>query len=79
MAIKKYKPTSAGRRHMTSADFEEVTAATPEKSLLAPSEKKLRPQQRWSHYQAAHRRRAQTEIPASSTLSGTRRIFPVRS
>lgn len=39
MAIKKYKPTSAGRRHMTSADFGEVTAAKPEKSLLAPLKK----------------------------------------
>ncbi|ABA87963.1 ribosomal protein L2 [Syntrophotalea carbinolica DSM 2380] len=34
MAIKKYKPTSAGRRHMTSADFADITAAKPEKSLV---------------------------------------------
>ena len=39
MAIKKYKPTSPGRRHMTSADFGEVTAGKPEKSLLAPLKK----------------------------------------
>lgn len=36
MGIKKYKPTSAGRRHMTSANFDEITRSEPEKSLLAP-------------------------------------------
>jgi len=39
MAIKKYKPTSPGRRAMTCATFEEVTAAEPEKSLLLPLRK----------------------------------------
>lgn len=36
MAIKKYKPTSNGRRNMTSSDFAEITTATPEKTLLQP-------------------------------------------
>ncbi|WP_110926005.1 50S ribosomal protein L2 [Bacillus massiliglaciei] len=36
MAIKKYKPTSNGRRNMTSSDFAEITTNQPEKSLLAP-------------------------------------------
>lgn len=36
MAIKKYKPTSNGRRNMTSSDFVEITTSKPEKSLLAP-------------------------------------------
>ena len=36
MAIKKYKPTSNGRRNMTSSDFSEITTNKPEKSLLAP-------------------------------------------
>lgn len=36
MAIKVYKPTSPGRRHMTSATFEEVTKTEPERSLLEP-------------------------------------------
>jgi large subunit ribosomal protein L2 len=36
MAIKKFKPTSPGRRHMTASTFEEITTATPEKSLVAP-------------------------------------------
>lgn len=34
MAIKSYKPTSAGRRHQTCSTFEEITSTTPEKSLL---------------------------------------------
>ena len=40
MGIKKYKPTSAGRRFMTGSDFSEVTTSTPEKSLLEPLPKK---------------------------------------
>ena len=36
MAIKKYKPTTNGRRNMTSSDFAEITTSTPEKTLLAP-------------------------------------------
>ena len=34
MAIKVYKPTSPGRRGMTGQSFDEVTEATPERSLL---------------------------------------------
>ncbi|MEK4496529.1 50S ribosomal protein L2 [Ureibacillus sp. FSL W8-0352] len=40
MAIKKYKPTSNGRRNMTSFDFAEITTDKPEKSLLAPLKRK---------------------------------------
>ncbi|MCJ7709063.1 MAG: 50S ribosomal protein L2 [Anaerolineales bacterium] len=36
MAVKKYKPTSPGRRGMSGATFEEVTKTTPERSLLVP-------------------------------------------
>ncbi len=36
MAVKKTKPTSAGRRFQTVSDFAEITKAEPEKSLLAP-------------------------------------------
>lgn len=36
MAVKIYKPTTNGRRNMTSLTFEEITATTPEKSLLEP-------------------------------------------
>ena len=34
MSVKKYKPTTPGRRHMTSPSFEEITKKTPEKSLI---------------------------------------------
>lgn len=39
MAIKAYKPTSAGRRNMTSLTFEEITKSTPERSLLVDLKK----------------------------------------
>ncbi|MBO8129552.1 MAG: 50S ribosomal protein L2 [Peptococcaceae bacterium] len=39
MAIKKYKPTSAGRRFVTVSDFKEITTTEPERSLLAPLKK----------------------------------------
>ena len=39
MAIKKYKPTTNGRRNMTGSDFAEITTSTPEKSLLQPLKK----------------------------------------
>lgn len=40
MAIKKYKPTSPGRRQMTVSTFEEITATEPYKPLVAPLKKK---------------------------------------
>ncbi len=39
MAVKKYNPTSPGRRFMSVSAFEEVTTTTPERSLLAPLKK----------------------------------------
>ena len=39
MGIRKYKPTTPGRRGASVADFVEVTRSAPEKSLLAPSPK----------------------------------------
>src|ERR687884_1138541 len=40
MALRKYKPTSPGRRFMTVSTFEEVTKDKPEKSLLEPVKRK---------------------------------------
>src|SRR5918911_1068577 len=40
MPIRRYKPTSPGRRFMSVSTFEEVTKSEPEKSLLAPLSKK---------------------------------------
>ena len=39
MAVRKYKPTSNGRRNMSVSTFDEITTDTPEKSLLAPLHK----------------------------------------
>ena len=39
MAIKRYKPTSPGRRHMTVSTFEEITKKKPEKSLVVSLKK----------------------------------------
>ncbi|HOT91401.1 MAG TPA: 50S ribosomal protein L2 [Anaerolineae bacterium] len=39
MAIKKYKPTSPGRRWLAGQTFEEVTRTKPEKSLVQPLRK----------------------------------------
>lgn len=40
MGIKTYKPTSPGRRDMTSLTFEEVTRTEPERSLLIPKKQR---------------------------------------
>ena len=37
--LKKYKPTSPGRRHGSVLDFAELTSTKPEKSLLRPLKK----------------------------------------
>jgi large subunit ribosomal protein L2 len=39
MAVKKYKPTSAGRRFITTADFSGISKKDPEKSLLEVKKK----------------------------------------
>ncbi|MFC2949272.1 50S ribosomal protein L2 [Virgibacillus sediminis] len=40
MAIKKFKPTSNGRRNMSTSDFAEITTDKPERSLLSPLHKR---------------------------------------
>ena len=39
MGIKKFKPTTNGRRNMTGSDFAEITKTKPEKSLLVSKSK----------------------------------------
>ncbi len=39
MGVKKFKPTSPGRRFATISDFEEITRTKPEKSLTEPIKK----------------------------------------
>ena len=40
MAIKKYKPTTPGRRGMTTLTNDEITKSTPERSLIVKTSKK---------------------------------------
>ena len=40
MAVRKYKPTTPGRRGASVSSFEEITRATPEKSLVAKGRNK---------------------------------------
>lgn len=40
MAVRKLNPVTPGTRHRVMADFSEITASKPEKSLLAPSKRK---------------------------------------
>ncbi len=40
MPIRKYKPTSPGRRNMTVSTFDELTKKRPEKSLIEPLKRK---------------------------------------
>ncbi|HOC21038.1 MAG TPA: 50S ribosomal protein L2 [Anaerolineae bacterium] len=40
MGIKKFKPTSPGRRGMTGYTYEEITRARPERALVTPLKKK---------------------------------------
>jgi large subunit ribosomal protein L2 len=39
MGIKRFKPTSPGRRFMTVDTFEDITRSEPERSLIAPLKK----------------------------------------
>ena len=45
MAIMNYKPTTAARRNMSVTDYTSLFKNGPEKSLLAPLDKKAGPQQ----------------------------------
>jgi large subunit ribosomal protein L2 len=40
VALRKFKPTSPGRRFMTVSKFEEITRSKPEKSLTGPVKKR---------------------------------------
>ena len=43
MAIKVYKPTTNARRNMSVTDYSVLSKVAPEKSLLAPLNKKAGP------------------------------------
>jgi large subunit ribosomal protein L2 len=54
VAIKKYKPTTNGRRNMTSSDFSEITKTKPEKTLLE-SQSKSAGRNSYGHMTVRHR------------------------
>ncbi|MEX0934216.1 MAG: 50S ribosomal protein L2, partial [Candidatus Saccharimonadales bacterium] len=39
MSVKRYKPTTPGRRDMTTQDSSAITAAKPKKSLTSPKKR----------------------------------------
>ena len=63
MALKKYKPTSPGRRFMSVSTFEEITKTEPEKSADRADQEDRRSQRQRSHHDAPPRRRPQAPLP----------------
>jgi large subunit ribosomal protein L2 len=61
MAVRKYKPTTPGRRQSSVSGFDEITRDRPEKSLLAPGPKRAgrnnRGQITARHQGGGHKRR----------------------
>ena len=62
MAIKSFKPYSAGRRFMTVSAFDEITVSKPEKSLLAKISQKGG-RNNTGNDSSSPRWRSQTSIP----------------
>ena len=79
MAVRKYKPTTPGRRGASVSAFDEITRSTPEKSLLAKGRKKAGPQRPRPDHHAAPGRRHTSAGTASSTSGGTRTACRPRS
>lgn len=63
MAIKKYGPTTPGRRGMTVTDYSVLSKVEPERSLLEPMKKHSGPQQHWPHHRPPPRRRQPHQVP----------------
>ena len=63
MAIRKYKPTTPGRRGSSVADFAEITRTTPEKSLRRAAAQEGRPQQPGPHHHPSPGWRPQARLP----------------
>ena len=63
MGIKRFKPTSPGRRFMTVDTFEDITRSEPERSLDRAAQEERRPQQLRAHHHASPGRRSQAALP----------------
>ena len=63
MPIRKYKPTSPGRRFQTVQTFDEITTTEPHKPLVEPLQQLGRPQQPRRADVVVARRRPQADLP----------------
>ena len=63
MPVRKYKPTSPGRRFMSVSTFDEITKSEPEKSLARAAEEERRTERLRPHHPAPPGRRAQAPLP----------------
>jgi len=84
MAIRKYKPTTPGRRGSSVSDFAEITARTPEKSLLAPIHSKggrnVHGRVTTRHQGGGHKRQYQPgRLPSGSTRTACPRRSRISS
>ena len=75
MALRKYKPTSPGRRFMTVSTFEEVTKDKPEKSLTAPVTRKGRPTAGHLYTKGSRRSKTRTKEESRLGLAGPERVL----
>jgi large subunit ribosomal protein L2 len=62
MAVRKYKPTTPGRRGASVSSFEEITRATPEKALVDKGRNRGRSQQQGPGDHSAPGRRQQAPV-----------------
>ena len=78
MPIRKPKPTSAGRRFATYADFAEITKTEPEKSLVEGLTKSGGRNSQRPQDLPPPRRRGQARCTARSTSSAARTASPAK-
>ncbi len=78
MPVKKFKPTSAGRRFQTTLDFSELSSARPEKSPDGRPAVDRRPQQPGATDRRASWAAATSASTGSSTSAGTRPDIPAK-
>ncbi len=77
MAIKKYDPTTPGRRGMTVTDYSVLNKVAPERSLLEPM-KKHSGRNNTGRITVRHQGGGNRVVTASSTSSATRPTCPPR-
>ena len=85
MGIRRYKPTTPGRRGATVSDFAELTPGAKAERPAACRRSGRRPQQPGADHRAASRRRPQAAVPPDrfppqqGRRAGQRAFDPVRS